>query len=75
MAKPTKENLTEAVQNVLHRYCCDDNVYLYKKNGHEITNEADYCLIMFVDDNGEIVIKDVYPGKVYARVKVTVELL
>lgn len=66
MVKASKENITAAVARALASKL-QGVTYLTDENGHDITTESDFSLTVS-EENGEIVVKDVYPGRIYARI-------
>lgn len=70
MVKASKETLVAAVTRTLAAKV-GGGIYLTDENGHDIVTESDYCLTI-AEENGEIVVKDVYPGRIYARIKIEV---
>lgn len=69
MVKASKENLTAAIAKALTLCFGNSQVALTDENGHDITNTSDFSLLLSTE-NGEIVVKDVYPGRVYARIRI-----
>lgn len=67
----TKESIVRAVISAVVGNA-RDTVYLTDENGHDLTNES-YFSLTISKENGELVVKDVYPGQVYARIKIDVE--
>lgn len=75
MIKLTKENVTKAVCNTMVNIGKSSDCYhafLQDDIGHDIVNSSDYSLYV-TEENGILVVKDVYPGRIYARLKVDIE--
>lgn len=69
MVKASKENIIAAVIKAIGETLKKDEPYLTDKDGHDITTQSDYSLLL-TEENGEIVVRDVYPGRIYARITI-----
>lgn len=80
MANISKEKIAFAVKNAIVALAsgvATDNdekgyTFLVDENGEDLTNSGDFSLVLTVD-NGELVVSDVYPGRVYAKIKIGID--
>lgn len=70
--KASKEKVLASVQRIINEQGIEGQKYLTDENGHDIVNSADFSLYL-IQENGFLVVKDVFPGRIYVKVKIDIE--